>query len=233
MQSLRVAAAVLMLAASCLGIEIAGSQENVVQVPEHSLVKINGNPDQFLWVLPWHGPWTEPPKIELYPGATPGHVAFTGPPGTYAVLWGDTLGQGQSYVEIISGEPSPPPNPPDPPEPPEPPTPPSPRPDGFAGQIYDLAKPINDPAGANKIISIHRTVASKIRAGGILSVIQADTELFNAQKAVQLTTAWKPVAEASAIRREEIVGDRSSTKDTYADYCEAVVEGLEAAYPDE
>ena len=59
---------------------------------------------------------------------------------------------------------------------------PDPRPDptipqGFAGEVYRVARPINEPAKALAYATNFETIASKIAAGGITSIQQAHDEI--------------------------------------------------------
>lgn len=227
MRFLRSAIVLLAICLPCVGQqpEVAGSTENVVEVAPYKLVQIQAKEGQFVWVLPWSGDWEEPPLIELHTLES-GNIGWVGPPGRYAILWHHDGGQGQSYVVIQPPGPVPPPGPePDPPSPPEPE--PTPRPDGFAGQVYDSV-PDGDPATTQKIADNYQSVATQIRAGGIKTALEARNELFKLNGNTEVTEAWKPFATLVTTRIQELASDPKTPVATIADYCEDVVEGLEA-----
>lgn len=88
-------------------------------------------------------------------------------------------------VDVKGGEPGPGPDP----------TPPQPAPPpGLAGEIYKLAKPINEPAKSLKYAANFETISSKIGAGAITTIEQARAEIIAINQPLATgSAAWTAV----------------------------------------
>lgn len=123
---------------------------------------------------------------------TPTGIVFTGPPNTYLVII--------TRIEMVDGKPRVRTEAktcvigtPTPPGPQPGPGPVVPRPDGFAGQVFDEARKINDAAGALVLAGVCDSLVSKIAAGAYANktaqnIIDDWAELNKGK----VSASWKP-----------------------------------------
>lgn len=69
---------------------------------------------------------------------------------------------------------------------------PAPRPNGFAGEVYDQAVPVNKPTDALRLSDNYENVSAQIAAGGITTVEQANEEIARQNRSLKLGPEWKP-----------------------------------------
>lgn len=216
---------------------IAGSTAGVTEVEPFRLVTIEPKPDQLIWVLPWFGEvGTVPDPIELVK-TEDGGLVWTGRPGTYVVLWGNSETQGQSYVVIKPvgpPEPGPGPEPPDPEPGPDPTPVPVPRPDGFAGEVYDATLKASDVDSAKKICARYKAVLSRIDGGEITKAIAAAEEFVKINNDSTLVPEskvrdWLPFGSLVINAGREMTQDPAAPVSVVRPIFAGIVAGMEAA----
>lgn len=124
---------------------------------------------------------------------TPTGIVFTGPPNTYLVII--------TRIEMVDGKPrvrteaktcvigTPQPVPPPGPTP----GPVNPRPDGFAGQVFDEARKVNDASGCVALAGVCDSLVSKIAAGAYANkTAQNVIDDWAEMNKGKVSAAWKP-----------------------------------------
>lgn len=146
-------------------------------------------------------------SIRTYEG-----IAFTGPPGRYAVLVIGTEDVETKFCEIVGAKPPvpPPPNPGPDPEP-EPDEPDAPL-DATGARLYPIIKRIPDKPSMVKIAGNYRAVLNDLNAGTITNVHEARTKLASLNSGMTLVQAWKPAIEAMTAELNGAVGDIEKVK---------------------
>jgi hypothetical protein len=115
----------------------------------------------------------------------PGYLVWTGPPGFYSVH-GIEGGKRFSQVVEIAGDGSEPD-----PSPPGPPKPSPVLPIGFAKDVYDQARKVNDPGGAAKIAENLDSVVMQLENNFITSVREAIAMVSQLNRGLSLGASWK------------------------------------------
>lgn len=145
-------------------------------------------------------------------------VAFTGPPGRYAVSVINTEDPDEVlpktyFVRITPTTPVPPG-----PGPGPGPDPVVPVPTGFAGEVYQQAVQVRDKSGCTRLAENYRKVAAMIAAGGINQVVDAKTQIVAFNQALNLSTSWKPfgvwIGQQANAKAQTITAARAFFEDT-------------------
>lgn len=147
-------------------------------------------------------------------------VAFTGPPGRYAVSVINTEDPDEVlpktyFVRITPTTPVPPGPGPGPGPGPDPVVP---VPTGFAGEVYQQAVQVRDKSGCTRLAENYRKVAAMIAAGGINQVVDAKTQIVAFNQALNLSTSWKPfgvwIGQQANAKAQTITAARAFFEDT-------------------
>lgn len=116
------------------------------------------------------------------------------------------------------------PTPPDPGPTPDP-TPP-PRPEGFAGEVFDLAIQINQPAKALQYAGNMDSLVSKIGAGALRDIPSIQAELARINGTVSPDPAWAPFTTFVNTKARE---RRITTVEQFKAFAAELAIGLHAA----
>jgi hypothetical protein len=141
-------------------------------IPAYTLGRVILGQGEEAWVLPM----SEDGNVDTIESNR--EIAFTGPPGTYWVIWRSETQRGQFRVRILPPGPEPGPGP-------EPP----PGPSGFAGEVYKQAAAIGDKAFAFRLAAVFREIHAQI--GRDLTSLQAVYDATTARtKQLQTPANW-------------------------------------------
>lgn len=186
------------------------------EVPEHRLVRVQLQKGERVSV--YSEGLFPVDAIRTYEG-----IAFTGPPGKYAVSVINTEDPDEvlpkTYFVQITGEK------PVPPVPPGPGPDPIPIPPGFAGEVYNNAIQARDKVGAAALATNYRKVASMIAAGGITQPVDAKTQIVALNQALRLSSNWKPFG----VWIGQQANAKAQTISAVRTFFEETATGLEAA----
>lgn len=171
--------------------------------PVHSLVRVKLDTGERATVL--SAALVPVDVVRTYEG-----IAFTGPPGRYAVLVIGTEDVETKFCEIVGTKPPKPPEPGPEPEP-EPDNPDEPL-DATGAKLYPIIKRIPDKPSMVKIATNYRAVLNDLNAGTITNVHEARTKLASLNSGMTLVQSWRPAIEAMTAELNAAVGDMERIK---------------------